>query len=187
MAIAFASSFDLKCNTLLRDEYGDMYAHSIYIYIDIKCRIIRVIKTQPMDLRCDYNDCATIMLIWLAGYWQRTIAKINIEWSTQANNPASQAASQPDKEMKWQKEHNNNKKSIQPMELDWHRRKICGHSSFHSVTLINACLIKRKLIAQWVQSLAMLSLFNIRSFSIITIYSLSALAFALVLLHHRLW
>lgn len=140
-----------------------------------------------MDLRCDYSDCATIMLIWLAGYWQRTIAKRNIEWSTQASNPASQLVSQT---KKWNDKRSTTttiKKSTQPMELDWHRRKICGHSSFHSVTLINACLIKRKLIAQWVQSLAMLSLFNIRSFSIITIYSLSALAFALVLLHHRLW
>lgn len=86
-----------------------MRALHLYLY-RYKMPYHRVIKTQPMDLRCDYSDCATIMLIWLAGYWQRTIAKRNIEWSTQANHPSSQPASQPDKEMKWQKEHNNNNK-----------------------------------------------------------------------------
>lgn len=119
-------------------------------------------KTAQLVKRCDYNDCAMIIILILVS--------VSI---TKAPRSTSM-------HMTWVKI-----KHIDRLRLL--QQNICGHSSFHSITLINACLIKLKLIAQWVQLfvacyrywcpfffLLFLSLFPRLPHSIVTIYSFSA-------------
>lgn len=81
-----------------------------------------MIKTQFGE-RCDRSDYAMIMLILVCHIDMKSTRKLFTVWA--------------------------NMKDIDRWRLA--QTKICGHTSFHSVTLINVCLIKQKLIAQWLQ------------------------------------